>query len=51
MAVVLPGSRLVQSISFLRLGVGENFHGVPAHKFRVTRRAADNTGAAVRSGA
>ena len=51
LTVVFPGSDFMERIIFLRLGVGENLYGVPAHKFRVTRRAVDNTGAAVRSGA
>ena len=51
LTVVFPGSAFMERIIFLRLGVGENFHRVPAHKFVVPASSSIDTGATVRSGA
>lgn len=52
LTVVFPGSDFMERIIFLRLGVGENLYGVPAHKFRVAARGrgVGTAGAAVRTG-
>ena len=47
LTVVFPGSDFMERIVFLGLGVGQNFYGVSAHKFRApgTARATVGSGA------
>ena len=44
LTVVFPGSDFMERIVFLGLGVGQNFYGVSAHKFRAPGTARATVG-------